>query len=173
MKISSEKVWPFYLGLNVLSMGCIVKVNVSRCWWFIYPHNMSKVAALKIGTFIRSHGKASNVPSLGMVFICTIFRLKCWPYFSHNKTCEILPTKWLYRCLPFEEHFVYAPSQWETLQCNVTSHWLGACTELSLRTASEDFPLIYFTVKLYGRHCNKFFLPRRKLYSCISQGSMS
>ena len=31
------------------------------------------------------------------------------------------------------DHFVYAPSQWETtLQCNVVSHWLGAFTKLSL-----------------------------------------
>ena len=30
------------------------------------------------------------------------------------------------------DDFVYAPSQWETtLQCNVVSHWLGACTEWS------------------------------------------
>ena len=32
-------------------------------------------------------------------------------------------------------YFVYVPSQWETvLQCNVVSHWLGACTEWSLIT---------------------------------------
>ena len=31
------------------------------------------------------------------------------------------------------DHFVYAPSQWETtLQCNVVSHWLGACKKWSL-----------------------------------------
>ena len=31
------------------------------------------------------------------------------------------------------DHFVYVPSQWETtLQCNVVSHWLGACTKWSL-----------------------------------------
>ena len=31
------------------------------------------------------------------------------------------------------DHFVYAPSHWEmTLQCNVISHWLSACTEWSL-----------------------------------------
>ena len=31
------------------------------------------------------------------------------------------------------EHFVHAPSQWETtLQCNVVSHWLSAFTKLSL-----------------------------------------
>ena len=29
----------------------------------------------------------------------------------------------------FRDHFVYASSQWETtLQCNVVSHWLCACT---------------------------------------------
>ena len=32
-----------------------------------------------------------------------------------------------------KDHFVYAPSQWETtLQCNVVSHWLGAYTKWSL-----------------------------------------
>ena len=32
----------------------------------------------------------------------------------------------------FRDHFVYAPSQWETtLQCNVVSHWLGAHTKWS------------------------------------------
>ena len=31
------------------------------------------------------------------------------------------------------DHFVYAPSQWETmLHCNVVSHWLGAYTKCSL-----------------------------------------
>ena len=30
------------------------------------------------------------------------------------------------------DHFVHAPSQWETtLQCNVVSHWLGACAKWS------------------------------------------
>ena len=39
------------------------------------------------------------------------------------------------RCL---HHFVYAPSQWETtLQCNVVSHWLSACTEWSLQLSSR------------------------------------
>ena len=29
------------------------------------------------------------------------------------------------------DHFVYAPSQWKmTLQCNVVSHWLGACNKM-------------------------------------------
>ena len=33
----------------------------------------------------------------------------------------------------YRDHFVYAPSQWETtLHCNVVSHWLGAYTKWSL-----------------------------------------
>ena len=36
-------------------------------------------------------------------------------------------------------HFVYAPSQWETtLQCNVISHWLGAYTKWFLCDASVN-----------------------------------
>ena len=35
----------------------------------------------------------------------------------------------------YRDHFMYAPSQWETLQCNV-SHWLGACTKWSLLIAA-------------------------------------
>ena len=35
-------------------------------------------------------------------------------------------------CLSYKDHYVNAPSQWETtLQCNVVSHWLGACTKWS------------------------------------------
>ena len=30
------------------------------------------------------------------------------------------------------DHFVYVPSQWEMLQCNTVSHWLGAYTKWSL-----------------------------------------
>ena len=36
-------------------------------------------------------------------------------------------SRWIFR-----DHFVCAPSQWETLQCNVVSHWLGAYTKWSL-----------------------------------------
>ena len=41
------------------------------------------------------------------------------------------------------DHFVYALSQWETtLQCNVASHWLGACTEwLLIKTALKCIKL--------------------------------
>ena len=37
------------------------------------------------------------------------------------------------------DHFVNAPSQWETtLQCNVVSHWLGAYTKWSLHQEPES-----------------------------------
>ena len=41
---------------------------------------------------------------------------------------------------PFKkrDHFVYAPSQWETtLQCNVVSHWMGTYSKWSLYQASK------------------------------------
>ena len=44
---------------------------------------------------------------------------------------------WGYVCVKhcskvIRDHFVYVPSQWETLLCNVVSHWLGAYTKWSL-----------------------------------------
>ena len=34
------------------------------------------------------------------------------------------------------DHFVYAPSQWQTTsQCNVAAHWLGTHTKWSLHSA--------------------------------------
>ena len=39
------------------------------------------------------------------------------------------------------DHFVYAPSQWETtLQYNVVSHWLGAYTKWSLKIELSYLP---------------------------------
>ena len=39
----------------------------------------------------------------------------------------------MYRSIFIRDHFVYAPSQWETtLHGNVVSHWLGAYTKWSL-----------------------------------------
>ena len=54
--------------------------------------------------------------------------LWCWNI--QGKPCQYRGS-W---CLgSFREHFVYAPSQWETvLQCNAVSHWLGAYAEWSL-----------------------------------------
>ena len=40
------------------------------------------------------------------------------------------------------DHFVYAPSQWETtLQCNIISHWLSAYTKWSLQRESTNGPV--------------------------------
>ena len=48
----------------------------------------------------------------------------------------VVPCHWAfasYEPMIYRNHFVYAPSQWETtLQCNVVSHWLGAFTTWSL-----------------------------------------
>ena len=38
------------------------------------------------------------------------------------------------------DHFVYAPSQWETmLQCNVVSHWLGTFTKCPHSISRDHF----------------------------------
>ena len=66
------------------------------------------------------------------------------------------------------DHFVYAPSQWETtLQCNVVSHWLGAYTKWSLLSMCSQwlhcFSLQWLLVlscgdRAYnGLHCLAFF----------------
>ena len=37
-----------------------------------------------------------------------------------------------------KDDFVFAPSEWETtLQCNVVSHWLGACTTSSMHVITD------------------------------------
>ena len=39
-----------------------------------------------------------------------------------------------------QDHFVYAPNQWETtLQCNVASHWLNAYTKWSMLSGIQDW----------------------------------
>ena len=48
---------------------------------------------------------------------------------SNNSKCLSSGSLEMWTQDVFRDHFVYAPSQWETtLQCNVVSHWLCACT---------------------------------------------
>ena len=68
--------------------------------------------------------KISNMPEVDQIYL----------------SYDIYREFWLIRCEGYKkrqyntrDHFVYAPRQWETtLQCNVVSHWQGACTEWSL-----------------------------------------
>ena len=52
--------------------------------------------------------------------------------------------------LVFRDHFVHAPSQWETaLQCNIVSHWLGAYSKWSRGIEySTSVPLWMLSVPL-------------------------
>ena len=51
----------------------------------------------------------------------------------------------------FRDHFVYVPSQWETmLHCNVGSHWLGACTKWSLHFLQKNSQ--YARLQTHDRH---------------------
>ena len=52
----------------------------------------------------------------------------------------------------FRNHFLYAPSQWETLHCNTISHWLGACTKWSLAFCCCPSIPCYIWVPSYERH---------------------
>ena len=47
--------------------------------------------------------------------------------------CTVPEVIWMCYLVICRDHFVYAPSQWETmLQCNVVSYWLGTYTKQSL-----------------------------------------
>ena len=64
------------------------------------------------------------------------------------------------------DHFVYAPSQWETtLQCNVVSHWLGACCLLSTKPFMD--PLNIWTIgKKLKWMVNKIFCHENLFCKC-------
>ena len=48
------------------------------------------------------------------------------------------------------DHFVYAPSQWETtLHCNVVSHWLGAFTKWTLIKPFSEPMLTYCQLDIW------------------------
>ena len=84
----------------------------------------------------------------------------------YNKSCLFLfslmhshlfckATIWddLYSGVPLRDHFVYAPSQWETaLQCNFVSHWRGTYTKRSLPLYSQMCTLKTVSVCFTGGH---------------------
>ena len=58
----------------------------------------------------------------------------------------------------YRDHFVYVASQWETtLQCNVVSHWLSACTERCLE--SHESAQKYKTTKANKSTFGMFNIP--------------
>ena len=66
------------------------------------------------------------------VSFCTLCFGNCTGQFPVGPTVRSQPVieVWWYR---YRDHFVHAPSQWQmTLQCNISSHWLGAYTKWSL-----------------------------------------
>ena len=53
----------------------------------------------------------------------------------------ILSSLTVLQALEISDHSVYAPSQWEmTLHRDVVSHWLGTCTEWSLKMTNSSEP---------------------------------
>ena len=62
----------------------------------------------------------------------------------HSALVKILQRPRKYWKRSTRNHFVYAPSQWETtLRCNVVSHWLGAYTKWHCNTPAITRMLIH------------------------------
>ena len=84
---------------------------------------------------------SQNIPSLTseelMQKKCN-FIAKHWSYISFaisNCKATLFTDAYMHDT---RDHFVHAPSQWEaTLQCNIVSHWLSACTKWSLDTKPQ------------------------------------
>ena len=73
---------------------------------------------------------------------CVIIQTILSPtFFKSTYYSEFLSVdKWT-TLLTYREHFVYTRSQWETtLQCNVVSHWLGACTHNGYAITTSSLP---------------------------------
>ena len=67
-----------------------------------------------------------------VIYLCIIFVFTSWTLEELDGCPNV--REFILQCkAQFDlcrDHFVYTPSQWETtLQCNVVSHWLGACTD--------------------------------------------
>ena len=83
----------------------------------------------------------------------------CQPHRMGYGQCLNLKWIWMDGCARWSvttytlarDHFVYVPSQWETmLQCNVVSHWLGACTKWSLCSLSKRVSYIVRAEEVYN-----------------------
>ena len=72
----------------------------------------------------------------------SLLLVMAWCWIGERRTVPYLDQWWrlssqmhvcYQACVLSRDHFVYAPSQWETmLHYNVVSHWLGTCIERSL-----------------------------------------
>ena len=93
--------------------------------------------------------------------MCTLCvkRLVCWSnvYRPGAYVKELVPTWNRLFAYVHRDHFVYAPSHWETmLHCNIVSYWLGAYTKCSLCAYLFGFDLIYWS---YYQLLERFWNP--------------
>ena len=83
--------------------------------------------------FWRGQGPM-NKPSLFQIMVWhqTGDKLLSEPMMTWCTSHISITGPWWVKAAFCRDHFVYAPSQWEMmLQCNIVSHWLGACTKWS------------------------------------------
>ena len=70
-------------------------------------------------------------------------------------------------CTVYKDRFVHEPSHWEaTLQCNVVSHWLGACTKWSLAYISHCWLTLLFSHNRCG-YCLLFVASATRNKICL------
>ena len=113
---------------------CQPFVQPSMCWWTL---TAITIPCSDIAASYGRHFKA--VPAVNIVY----------------QSDDIIRTK---RLIMGMDHFVYAPSQWETtLQCDVDSHWLGAYTFWFLLGCEIVRPFIPIAILPYLGNNNALF----------------
>ena len=111
----------FHLWFIILSIHALFQMHFHSRFYFIHDFISGAFAASK------------NFANLG----------RGAKYLGHRYHCgrgryDLIYTLTLE--ITFRDHFVYAPSQWETtLHCNIVSHWLGAYTKWSLYFGLETY----------------------------------
>ena len=118
--VQHAEITVFSLTLKYLNIKCIIQVVITRMQWIPITINWrnADVAASK-----WSHWLLIVLQKVGYKHATL----------THNRPRTV--DTWI--GLLLRDHFVYPPSQCEpTLQCNVVSHWLGACTKWSLSSSS-------------------------------------
>ena len=125
----------FYVSFHRLLCACMCTytlIPVVSCFFFVFIYSLTCLSF-----FIY-------FSVLFYLKMCSSVSHSALPWETSKPRGRLLLSKSRRPCLtrPYKgsmyvqnrDHFVYAPSQWETtLQCNVVSHWLGAYTKYSWR----------------------------------------
>ena len=119
-----------------------LRPRLNRCH---FADNIFKCIFLNENEWILSRISLKFVPKVRINNIPALVQIMAWRRPGDKPLSEpmivsllthicVTRPQWVNR-----DHFVYAPSQWETtLQCNVVSHWLGAFRKWTLYSGCSD-----------------------------------